>query len=499
MAIILKREPLLSAKHSAFPYQREAVESIRDLEYSAIFHEQGLGKSKIALDLILYWLTNKTVDTVLLVAKKGLVDNWKREFAAHSHIRPLVLGSDHARNFYVFNTGTRVLLTHYEAIKTEFKRLKLYLATRRVAIILDEATKIKNPDSALSQCFFSLSPSFVRRVIMTGTPVANRPFDIWGPIFFLDQGRSLGTDFELFRKSLDISNDLADDLCRRNEFELGVADIFHRIARFSVRETKRSGIIELPSKIYQSIMTDWEPRQLDLYNQYRDSLSAVIKVDGTLKNDEAEAILKRMLRLVQIASNPKLVDEAYSGEPGKFPSLYDLVTDICREGEKCIVWTLFTENADWLADRLRGFGTCKIHGKLSMEQRNRAVTLFLQDPECRVLVATPGAAKEGLTLTVANHVIFYDRGFSLDDYLQAQDRIHRVSQTRQCYVYNFLLSDSIDEWVDSLLRAKELAAHLAQGDITLEEYRSQADYSFSDIIRGILSPAASIQGGNQNA
>jgi hypothetical protein len=62
-----------------------------------------------------------------------------------------------------------------------------------------------------------------------------------------------------------------------------------------------------------------------------------------------------------------------------------------------------------------------------------------------------------------------------------------------------LLSDSIDEWVDSLLRAKELAAHLAQGDITLEEYRSQADYSFSDIIRGILSPAASIQGGNQNA
>ena len=47
------------------------------------------------------------------------------------------------------------------------------------------------------------------------------------------------------------------------------------------------------------------------------------------------------------------------------------------------------------------------------------------DDDIRILFATPASAKEGLTLTMANHVIFYDRGFSLDDYLQAQDRIHR--------------------------------------------------------------------------
>ena len=75
--IKLRREPRLDAKHEGFLYQEDAVQDIRDMEYAAIFHEQGLGKSKIAIDLILDWLERKTVDTILLVVKKGLIENWK--------------------------------------------------------------------------------------------------------------------------------------------------------------------------------------------------------------------------------------------------------------------------------------------------------------------------------------------------------------------------------------------------------------------------------------
>jgi SNF2 family DNA or RNA helicase len=121
-----------------------------------------------------------------------------------------------------------------------------------------------------------------------------------------------------------------------------------------------------------------------------------------------------------------------------------------------------------------------------MEERNKAIERFLSRDDCRVLIATPGAAKEGLTLTVANHVIFYDRSFSLDDYLQAQDRIHRISQKKTCHVYNLIMENSIDEWVDMLLHSKQLAAQLLQGDISLEFYKSQMSYEFGDILRGIL-------------
>jgi SNF2 family DNA or RNA helicase len=103
-----------------------------------------------------------------------------------------------------------------------------------------------------------------------------------------------------------------------------------------------------------------------------------------------------------------------------------------------------------------------------------------------VLIATPGSAKEGLTLTVANNAIFYDRSFSLDDYLQAQDRIHRISQQKTCHVYNLIMKDSIDEWVDVLLAAKGAAAKLVQNDISLEEYRRTMSYEFGRVLREIL-------------
>ena len=60
----------LDAKLEAFPYQHEAYLELRDKPYAAIFHEQGLGKTKIAIDLLLYWLQYRDIDTVLIVTKK---------------------------------------------------------------------------------------------------------------------------------------------------------------------------------------------------------------------------------------------------------------------------------------------------------------------------------------------------------------------------------------------------------------------------------------------
>lgn len=483
----LKKEPILIPKLQAFQYQTDAAEAIRELPYGAVFHEQGLGKSKIAIDIILYWLEKRLVDTILLVAKKGLVENWKRELNAHSHLSPRILSGNRNENFFVLNSPARIILTHYEAVKLEQKRLSLFLKTRRVAIVLDESTKIKNPDSELTQAFFALAPSFVRRVILTGTPVANRPYDIWAQIYFLDQGKSLGRQFQQFKSELDLSNELAHDKAARHRFEKALQVIHSKISSFSVRENKNSEFIQLPEKVIKPIWTDWEPFQHDIYCQYRDGLKAVVIKEGIPAEDRVDEIIKRLLRLVQIASNPQLVDEGYQGDPGKWPYLLELLEEIRSQGEKAIVWTTFTENADWLTKRLRSFGSTTIHGKLPMEQRNRAVKKFLGEDDCKVLVATPGAAKEGLTLTVANHVIFFDRSFSLDDYLQAQDRIHRVSQIKTCYVYNLIMQDSIDGWVDVLLHAKRLAAQLAQGDISIEYYRSQMSYSFGDILRNILN------------
>lgn len=476
----------LNALHKGFAYQLDAVEAVKRLPFAALFHEQGLGKTKIGIDLALEWLREDVVDSVIFVTKRSLVQNWLDELGTHSHLKPRVLDQNHASNFYAFNSPTPLYLAHYEVIRSEERRMALFLKTRRVGVILDEAQKIKNPDAELTKSFHRLAPKFVRRIIMTGTPVANRPYDLWSQVFFLDQGASLGTDFPSFKEQLDLTNDLWTNDSRRERFEETLAGVFVRIRDFSVRETKASTGIELPEKRIQNVPVELAPRQRALYNQIKDELSAAVVVGSQLVEDDAEEILKRLLRLVQLASNPRLIDESYKELPGKFAALDTLVGDAVSAGSKLIVWSSFVANVDQLAHHLKPYGAVKVHGALDIAVRNEAISIFKRDPDCRVLVATPGAAKEGLTLTVANHAIFYDRSFSLDDYLQAQDRIHRISQSQTCYVWNLIGADTVDEWVDALLTAKRLAAQLAQADVDKNEYLRLANYDFGRIVREIL-------------
>ncbi len=484
--ISLNNEPVLTSKHNSFPYQHDAVMALRDLEYGAIFHEQGLGKTKIAIDLLLYWLQQKVVDTVILVVKKSLIQNWLDELSVHCSIKARVLSANRKENFYVFNSPARLMVANYEVLKGEKERVKLFARTRDVGIVLDEAAKIKSPSSEVTQTFFELSSCFKRRVIMTGTPVANRPYDIWAQVYFLDQGKSLGTNFAEFRRETNLDNKLYDDVGSQIELEKQLSQIFSSLSTFTVRETKKSGVIELPDKVIESIPCYWESRQQEMYSQLKSELRLVILKNGKPVEDTSESVLKLLLRLVQVASNPRLIDDSYSVTPGKFNSLRELLCMIAGRGEKTIIWTLFNENAVWLSRELAEFSPCTVYGKLPIKDRNEHIERFKNDLSARVLIATPGSAKEGLTLTVANNAIFYDRGFSLDDYLQAQDRIHRISQQKTCYVYNLIMQDSIDEWVDVLLAAKNSAAQLVQNDIDLTEYRRTMSYEFGKILREIL-------------
>jgi SNF2 family DNA or RNA helicase len=485
--LLLRREPRLDPRHQAFMYQLQAVEAVRRLQYAALFHEQGLGKTKIGLDLALAWLKEGAVDSVLIVTKRSLLQNWTEEIKAHTYFEARVLGQDRNANFFAFNSPARLYLTHYEVLKSEERRFALFQKTRKLGAILDEAQKIKNPDAEITKTFHKLSSGFVRRVIMTGTPVANRPYDIWAQIKFLDGGRSLGPSFSQFREALDLNNDLAENENARVSFEEQLAALFAKIQPFSVRETKDSAGICLPAKRIENVPVQLEAQQAALYRRFQTELSAEVLRGGEVVEDDAEEVLKRLLRLVQVASNPLLVDESYAAEPGKMAVARHLVDSALDKDSKVIVWTNFIANADWLTKQFADHGSVVVHGNKPLPERNLALEMFKNDPDVRILVATPSSAKEGLTLTVANHAIFFDRSFSLDDYLQAQDRIHRISQKRDCYVWNLVATDTVDDWVDMLLAAKHLAAQLAQGDINSDEYRRRANYDFGRIVRNILS------------
>src|SRR5690348_14125631 len=111
------------ARHDAFAYQLQAVEAVKNLPFAALFHEQGLGKTKIGIDLALEWLRNDDVDAVLFITKRGLVQNWVDEIHAHAHLKPRVLDQNHASNFYALNSATPIYVAHYEVMRSEERRM----------------------------------------------------------------------------------------------------------------------------------------------------------------------------------------------------------------------------------------------------------------------------------------------------------------------------------------------------------------------------------------
>ncbi len=485
MAFNLRKPPKLTPKLDAYPYQIDAVRAVKSLSYAAIFHEQGLGKTKIAIDLLLHWLEADVIDTVFVITKKILVQNWFEEVVAHSYITPKILSGNRRENSIALNSPILIYIMNYELVSANFELLRLFLDTCRAGAILDESQKIKNPEARITKDFLTIADGFTRRVIMTGTPVANRPYDIWSQIRFLDNGKALGGSFAEFENDFD----LPKTQYAGHEYAGRLSGILEKLKPFSIRETKKTAGLELPDKTILTHPVEMEPGQAAIYEAYRDTLAHEFVIDGEVIIDEAESILKQLLRLVQCASNPALVDKTYKSSPGKYTKLLELFQEIdVLSSSKAIVWTSFIANVEWLSGKLQHYSPQKLHGSMTIVERNEAIRKFKTDSEYRILIATPGAAKEGLTLTVANHAVFFDRSFSLDDYLQAQDRIHRISQTDDCFVHNLAASNTIDEWVDTLLNAKHQAAQLAQGDISRAEFALTFNTDLSGELKRILAP-----------
>ena len=86
-------------------------------------------------------------------------------------------------------------------VKNDIENFESFCNFRKVGMVLDESVAIKNPNSINAKSFHRLTSLLTRRVIMTGTPVDNRPYDIWSQIYFLDGGKSLG-QFQCFQEKI---------------------------------------------------------------------------------------------------------------------------------------------------------------------------------------------------------------------------------------------------------------------------------------------------------
>ena len=130
-------------------------------------------------------------------------------------------------------------IVNYEAVAAELPALRALLRFKRLALVLDESHRIKSPDAKVTKALHALRSDATRRYIMTGTPVANKPEDLWSQVFFLDDGQSLGTSFKAFRERF----------CTPEGGYTNVDELRDRLAAICLRREKE-GTLSLPSKTF---------------------------------------------------------------------------------------------------------------------------------------------------------------------------------------------------------------------------------------------------------
>lgn len=446
----------------AFQHQIDAIEYLKGSKNVALFDEQGLGKSKVVIDTICQDILNGFLNGALIVCKKSLLKMWENEIKMHSHLySTTIIGNQHQRR-RMFLTFSHFYLINYESLIQEKNTIIKLLKIRDLALVLDESHKIKNPESSICKIIFEIKNLAKKRIIITGTPVANKPEDLWSQFYFLDNGQSLGDSFEEFKTKYGIDISGTKSVIKRENLQ----KLQEKIGNISIRRTKDKTFLELPEKVYYDIFVELKGKQKSMYDQFKKDLYLeIVDMDGQTIEEEADNILEKLLRLTQIASNPYLIDKSYAEDPVKFQRLDRLLEEVILRGEKAIIWSSFVYNIDILKSRYNQYQSLKIHGGIKIEDRNKAVDWFQHDPDYKVLIANPSAAREGLTLTASNNAIYLDRSFNLVDYLQSQDRIHRISQHRKCNIYKLVAKQTVDEYIELIMYKKHEVAKFIQGDI----------------------------------
>ncbi|XP_047458522.1 lymphoid-specific helicase [Mugil cephalus] len=150
------------------------------------------------------------------------------------------------------------------------------------------------------------------------------------------------------------------------------------------------------------------------------------------------------------------VDEQLVQSSGKFLILDRLLPALKERGHKVLIFSQMTSILDILMDYcyLRGFQYSRLDGSMSYADRDENMTRFSKDPEVFIFLLSTRAGGLGINLTAADTVIIFDSDWNPQADLQAQDRCHRIGQTKPVVVYRLVTANTVDQKIRERAAAK---------------------------------------------
>jgi SNF2 family DNA or RNA helicase len=431
--------------------------------------DMGLGKTIQTISLLVREkeLDGKLPAPALLIAPTSVVTNWEREidrFApglrTYTHRGADRLKGDEMRAAV---QDKDVVLTSYPIARRDAESIH---SIQWLAVILDEAQNIKNPDAKQTQVIRKLEAEF--RIALTGTPVENRLSELWSIMHFLNPGY-LGAR-KAFHENFALPIERYQDKAALEQLKsLTTPFILRRV------KTDPRVITDLPEKVETKVYCTLTEEQATLYEAVVQDVMEKIESseDGIQRRG---LVLSMLMQLKQICNHPVQylhqagkggTDISLDGRSGKLERLGELLEEILAEGDRTLIFTQFSEMGGMLAEYLPkafGAGTQFLHGGTPAKARDQMVKRFQEaDNAPPVFILSLKAGGTGLNLTRANHVFHFDRWWNPAVEDQATDRAFRIGQKRSVQVHKFVTTGTLEEMIDDMIESKKELAQAVVG------------------------------------
>ncbi|WP_195585455.1 DEAD/DEAH box helicase [Parabacteroides goldsteinii] len=460
IAYTLPDMPELEGDHGLkiepYPYQLQGIARGLQLKRFINGDDMGLGKTLEAIATI-----NKANAFPCLVICPNVVKiNWQREWAKFTDKKAMVL-TDSVRESWPFfwQTGmNQVFIVNYESLRKYFVRritksekwtLKDVEFHQTInlfkSVIIDESHKVKSTSTQQSKFCKGIASGKEYIILLTGTPVVNKPNDLVCQLGIMDRMIDFG-GWKYFMSRYCSGPNGASNLKELN-FMLWKNCFFRR--------EKSKVLTQLPDKVRRVMSCDITNRK-----EYQDAERDLIDYLKRYKEADDEKIQKSLKGEVMVRIG--ILKDITAR--GKLKEVIDFVKDFRENGKKIILFCNLHEIVDRL---LAAFPSAVcVTGRQNMEEKQASVDAFQKSPKTDIIICSIKAASAGITLTAASDVAFIELPWTYAECDQAESRAHRIGQKDSVNCYYLLGRRTIDQ---KLYRIIEEKKHISNAILGAED------------------------------
>ncbi|KAG1469884.1 hypothetical protein G6F56_003000 [Rhizopus delemar] len=490
--------------------------------------EMGLGKTAQVINFLgrLYELGEHGPHLIIVPA--STIENWMREFERFCPTLTVKMyqGSMKEREELRYELNPedpeedyQVIVTTYSIATGNAEDRSFLRRLNSRSIILDEGHMIKNCMSARYKHLMKFKAPF--RLLMTGTPLQNNLQELVSlltfimPKMFVEYEEEIRSIFKI--RTNNTTSD-ADQKRGTIKVESSVQLLSQkRIARakqmmtpFVLRRKKTDVLKDLPSKFHETKRCCMTETQLAVYNNIITQTRKSYGESGSDMEAQFDNMSNIVIHLRKAADHPLLFRHLYTDDllkkmtkdimrdtinkyslqnnewmdSGKVNALKEILSEKIAKGEKMLLFSQFTSMLDILELVMATLDIkfLRLDGETKVLERQAMIDEFNEDESIPIFLLSTKAGGFGINLTSANVVILYDLDFNPHNDKQAEDRAHRVGQTKDVTVIKLICSDSIEEHI---LRKTEVKLMLDK-NISSEEYVELSKEEEKQSLRSIL-------------